>query len=99
MRRRPIEFFWIAAFCLIGAFDAFSSARIATSQFDESVLSALAAALAVFPLLLFGFSELGRTGCLALLTVVAGDHLFRIFGSSVGATVALHLMFPLACLW
>jgi tetratricopeptide (TPR) repeat protein len=100
MRRRPMEFWWVAAFCLIGAAEALSSARVVHSNFDLTLLRTFAAALTAFPILLFAFLRAGRTGCLALLVVLAADHGCRIAGGGQTiAAVLLHLLFPLFTTW
>jgi tetratricopeptide (TPR) repeat protein len=101
MRRRPMEFWWIAAFCAVGAVDIFNLLHFAKNAHDRWVLVSLFSGLIVFPATLFlFFSQIGRLGCVVALTTQSLFHFARCWRSSRSMdTVAVDILIPLTSVW
>ncbi len=94
-----MEFWWVSAFCLISAADAFTLRTHVHVPFDLAVLAASASALLVGTFLLLQFVQIGRLACLTLLGVQALDHLVQLFSGPREGSLWLHAAYPMGCAW
>jgi len=75
MRRRPIEIWWITAFCFIHSLRAFSLLPSITTPTDRGIIAAYAAALPLAALLLIAFTRAGRWSAFGALGLGVFDTL------------------------
>lgn len=100
MRRRPMEFWWVSAFCLIGASDALRLFRESKIPYDRTVLISAFCALVLFPTLLFAFSSIGRIGSIVLLSSQSIIHVLRLIkGPRTIDSTLVDILIPLSSVW
>jgi hypothetical protein len=74
MRRRPMELWWIAAFCLTTALWVFTLPRAELSGYDRTALALYGGGLLASAALLMLFSPAGRWMAFVFLGVEAAEH-------------------------
>ena len=100
MRRRPMEFWWIAAYCVARATLVFSGCRAAPLDTDRVIFSAYGSALLFVPFLLFFFLPYGRWLGTTVLGVEAVILVHRLIESlTLPAPVELETALVLFCIW
>ena len=99
MPRRPVEFWWIAAFCALKALEAFSLSST-QSTFEHAALLTFGATHLLAGLLLIGIPKAGRWACFVLLGVEAGNQSVILLNAAEPASAkALNLVALSFCLW
>lgn len=101
MRRRPMEFWWIAAYCVARATLVFSGCRGLSRETDYVIFSGYGSALLFVPFLLFFFLPYGRWLGTTVLGVEAVELMRRTFeGLELNSGIELEAMLALGfCIW
>ena len=99
MRRRPIEFWWISAFSVLMAVDAYSLA-LKQPPVDQAVLLSYASLYVLASAMLMAFTGIGRRFCIVLLGLEACNQSYLLF-SHIGPLQGLahNLMAQGFCMW